>query len=185
MARSSSDAFLYVDGYNMIGCWPDLLETRDRHGLEAARNKLIEALVGFSAYQGYVTEIVFDAHYQTTPENREIITKNLSAHYTAYQQSADTYIELICARFRNQIERFNHRLIVATSDRTQQSVVSGYGAEWMSAQRLHSEVESATQRIRRQQKTNGRSRHRGLFHSLDSKAQQQLTRMRFGTTGKL
>jgi hypothetical protein len=168
----------------MIGSWPDLQQVRDRYGLEAARDKLIEALVSFTTYQGYITEIVFDAHQQATPASREIITKDLVIHYTDYQQTADTYIELACSRFRHQIERFSHRLIVATSDRAQQQVVAGYGAEWISARRLHSEVESATQRIRQQQRSRSRSSRRMLFHSLDPQAQKQLTQLRFGTTGK-
>jgi len=38
-----------------------------------------------------VTQIVFDAQYQNTGSNQEIITQNLSVYYTDFGQTADTY----------------------------------------------------------------------------------------------
>ena len=61
MARSEPQAFLLVDGYNVIGAWSELKQARDCEGLETARWQLVETLTNYSAFQGYATEVVFDA----------------------------------------------------------------------------------------------------------------------------
>lgn len=179
MSRSFQ-AILLVDGYNIVGAWDSLRLCRDRDGLEAAREQLIADLINYSAFQGFDTQIIFDAQYQETRRVAEVITQNLSVYYTDFGQTADTYIEKSCAQFRNDIRKFNHRLIVATSDRAQQLTVQGYGAEWMSAQRLSNEVELTAQRIQRKQRSERKSAGRFLSNSLDPIAQQRLSRLRLG-----
>ncbi len=180
MPRSSSQAILLVDGYNVIGAWPELKEARDRTGLEEARRHLIEALLGYTAFQGYDAEVVFDAQYQDTPGSREVVTSSVSIYYTDFKQTADTYIEMVCSRFRNDLRKFHQRLIVATSDRAQQQTVIGYGAEWMSAQRLLNEVESASRKVQQKRRQNGRSSRRFLAQQLNPEAQARLSQMRHG-----
>ena len=180
MIPPSPSATLLVDGYNIIGAWPLLLYTRDRNGLEAARWQLIEALVSYSAFQGFDTQIVFDAQYRNTPSNSEVITEHLSICFTDFEQTADTFIEKICADLNQELRKFKRRVIVATSDRVQQLMVTGYGAEWMSAQKLYHEVESTAQGIRRKNKANKQSSSRFLANSLDPKSRQRLAQLRMG-----
>lgn len=180
MTPPSPSAFLLVDGYNIIGSWQKLLTLRDRKGLEAAREQLIEVLIEYTAYQGYHTQIVFDAHYRASPGNVEEITNNLSVHFTDFGQTADTYIEKACATLRHELQKFQRRLIVATSDRAQQLTIIGYGAEWMSAHKLVQEVEFTNHRVRRKQKSKNQSPGRFLFSSLDPEAQKRLAQMRYG-----
>lgn len=182
MHPTSPQAVLLVDGYNIVGAWHHLKKTRDVDSLEAARWQLIEALINYSAYNDFATQIVFDAQYQQTACNQEVKTENLSVYYTNFGETADTYIEKTCASYFRQYIHKSHlsRLIVATSDRTQQLMVMGYGAEWMSAQQLGYEVESACQRAKRQQKTRKHSSSRFLANSIDAKARQRLAQMRFG-----
>lgn len=171
-----------VDGYNIIGAWHYLKKTRDVDGLEAARWQLIEALINYSAYKDFATQIVFDAQYQQTPGVREIKTENLAVYYTNFGETADTFIEKSCASyFRQYIHKSAlSRLIVATSDRTQQLMVMGYGAEWMSAQQLGCEVESTFTKAKLQQKPRKQSSSRFLASSIDPKARASLAQMRFG-----
>ncbi len=166
-----------VDGYNVVGIWPQLRRVRDQLGLEEARRQLVEALVNYSAFQGFDTQVVFDAQYRDTPISREVITRNLCIHYTDFGQTADTYIEKACAVFRQDIRKFNHRLIVATSDRAQQLTVVGYGAEWMSAERLAAEVEAIGRRVQRRQQKPHKPSARFLANSLDPIAQQRLAQL--------
>ncbi|NEQ29443.1 MAG: NYN domain-containing protein [Leptolyngbya sp. SIO4C5] len=180
MARSPTRAILLIDGYNIIGAWPELQHARDSVGLEQARSQLTEVLINYSAFKGFNTRLVFDAYYQQTPCVRERITQNLAVHYTDFGQTADTYIEKACAKFRNDVRKFNHRLIVATSDRAQQLTVVGYGAEWMSAERLALDVNVAQQRVKQKLRPQKRSPKRSLISSLDPQAQEQLTKLRFG-----
>lgn len=180
MTPPPPSAILLVDGYNVIGAWPSLVRIRDRNGLEAARWQLIEALVGYTAFEGFNTQIVFDAHYRDCPGNTEIITDNLSVCFTDFGQTADTLIERACAEIRQELRNFQKRLIVATSDRAQQQTVVGFGAEWMSAQKLAYEVEATVQRVKRKNKPNHKSSSRFLASSLDPKARQRLAELRMG-----
>jgi uncharacterized protein len=180
MPRTSPQAVLLVDGYNIVGHWRELKQMRDQEGLAAARRQLIEALVNYSAYQGFNTQVVFDAQYRDTPMSREVITQHLLVHYTNFGQTADTYIEKTCADFRYDLRKFQQRLIVATSDRAQQLTVVGYGAEWMSADQLAHDVDFITRRVKSRQKSTHKPASRFLFNALDPQAQQKLTKLRYG-----
>lgn len=183
MSPSSHQAILLVDGYNIIGDWSDLKQCRDRDGLEVARRQLVECLINYSASVAYRTKIVFDAHYQDTPRSTEQHTPDLSVHYTAFAETADTYIEKFCAKFeRRKYQQESTRLIVATSDRAQQLTVVGYGAEWRSAQMLAREVEQAANKTksRTTRQTKRQPCGRFLFNALDPSAQQRLKQMQRG-----
>lgn len=179
MSPSIAPAVLLVDGYNIIGAWPCLKKTRDHVGLEAARSELVQTMTSYSAFQGYQTQLVFDAQYQNTPSNREVITELLTVHYTDFGQTADTYIEKTCASFRHQIaQSLISRVIVATSDRAQQLMVQGYGAEWLSAHQLCGEVESTVCRMRYKYQSRKSSKGRFLANAIDAKARERLAELR-------
>ncbi len=181
MSRSLLQAVLLVDGYNIIGAWPCLKKTRDYDGLEAAREELVEVMTNYSSFQGYATQIVFDAHYQNTASNKETITHLLSVYYTDFGQTADTYIEKSCASFRHQIaQALISRVIVATSDRAQQLMVQGYGAEWLSANQLCNEVKTTICRMRDKYQSRRQSQSRFLANSIDARARQRLAELRMG-----
>ncbi|MBD2571255.1 NYN domain-containing protein [Anabaena lutea] len=181
MPRSIIPSILLVDGYNIIGAWPCLKKTRDDAGLEAARGELVEAITNYSAFQGYEAQIVFDAQYQNTASSRETITDFLTVHYTDFGQTADTYIEKSCASLRHKIAQcLISRVIVATSDRAQQLMVQGYGAEWLSAHQLCGEVETTVCRMRHKYQTRKQSKSRFLANAIDAKARQRLAELRMG-----
>ena len=71
---------LLVDGYNMIGAWPDLRKLRD-NDLAGARDLLIEKMAEYQAYMGYRVIIVFDAHMVEGIEKKaKIIRLTLYLH---------------------------------------------------------------------------------------------------------
>jgi uncharacterized protein len=177
---TAPDAILFIDGYNIVGAWHDLKKIRDRTGLEEARRALVHHLTGFAAYNGYNTQLIFDAQYTALGATEEIITDFLTIHYTSPNETADTFIEKACANFRHDLRKFHQRLIVATSDRAQQLTVIGYGAEWMSAEQLWHEVDFTNTRVRNKQKNKSKSSGRFLMNSLDPEAQAKLDRLRFG-----
>ena len=178
---SSYQAFLLVDGYNIIGSWSDLKKSRDNYGLEAARDSLIESLINYSPMVSYRTQVVFDAHYQRTPCHVEEYTPLVSAYYTAFAETADTYIEKFCATSKHQqdLDR-DLRLIVATNDRAQRHMVLGYGAECISSQRLAGEVEITARKITQKKRPAKKSSGRFLLHALDPAAQKRLRQLRYG-----
>jgi len=181
MLRTSAPSILLVDGYNIIGAWPCLKKTRDHSGLEASRGELIETMISYSSFQGYETQIVFDAQYQNSSSNKETVNPLLTVHYTDFGQTADTYIEKVCASLRQQVaQSLVSRVIVATSDRVQQLTVQGYGAEWLSAQQLCGEVKSTVSRMRHKYQPQKPSKSRFLVNTLDPHARQRLADLRMG-----
>lgn len=178
MTGSTSEAILFVDGYNIIGAWPELIELRDRQSLDVARTQLAESLANYSAYQGFETLLVFDAYGQRQTHHSERFTQHLSIHYTSFGQTADSYIEISCAKFRNDLRKFEKRLIVATSDRAQQLTVIGYGAEWMSAAQLGMDVQLSEQKVKHRQKPQKQSKQRFLSKSLNPDMQAKLAKLR-------
>lgn len=180
MSKSMKRAVLLVDGYNMIGLWPKLQASHYFKGLEIARRDLVEILVNYSAVEDLDTKLIFDSQHQYTPKVKEMITNNLSVHFTDYGQTADTFIEKFCATYRHQFKLSGQRLIVATSDRVQRLTVEGYGAELMSAQQLAQSVDHIARRYHRRYKSGKQTTSRFLFSSLDAEAQKRLTKMRMG-----
>jgi uncharacterized protein len=189
MPPSRKQAVLLVDGYNVIGAWTDLhdrqtkqnpLQSGSRAELEAAREKLVEALINYSAYEDYQTKVVFDAYSRDAPAYGEVITPNLSIHYSDFLETADTYIEKFCAAFRHDLQYSASRLIVATSDRAQQMTAIGFGAEWISSLQLISDVDFSAKRSKRRHRPQKQSAGRFLFNSLDPKAQARLSALRHG-----
>ncbi|MEL7227661.1 MAG: NYN domain-containing protein [Cyanobacteria bacterium P01_D01_bin.36] len=179
MAKKAAQAILLVDAYNIVGAWRELVELKDNRGLDAAREALIAALANYSAYQEFETWAVFDAYEQRTPASQESITRHLSVHYTGYGQTADSYIERACAKFRNDSRKFTQRLIVATSDNVHRQTVVGYGAEGISALQLQNEVISISKKVQQRQKAK-KNRSGRVFAALNPDVQAQLTRMRLG-----
>jgi len=179
MANKPSQAILLVDAYNIVGAWAELITLKDEKGLDTAREALIGRLANYSAYQEYETWAVFDAYEQRSPASQEEITKHLSVHYTGYGQTADSYIERACSKFRKDARKFTQRLIVATSDNVHRQTVVGYGAEAMSALQLQNEVISVHRQVQRRQKTK-KKRSGRFFANLNPDVQAQLTRMRLG-----
>ncbi|MGB8698634.1 MAG: NYN domain-containing protein [Thermosynechococcaceae cyanobacterium] len=178
---ASREATLLVDGYNIIGVWTPLALSRDRDGLMVARDKLVGELTNYSAFQGYQTRLVFDAHLRRdSAGNAEAVTDLLEIYYTEFGETADSHIEQFCAQARFRTHASRQRLIVATSDRAQQLTVMGYGAEWMSAHQLISDIECVAQKIQRKQTSNAKKNPRLLSHSLDPSAKKKLERWRHG-----
>ncbi|HEY9887991.1 MAG TPA: NYN domain-containing protein [Candidatus Obscuribacterales bacterium] len=157
MKSSPPQPLLFVDGYNIIGAWPQLAKLRDAQSLGVARDRLIEELTNYSAYQGFKTRIVFDAYGQQQRSLAETVTTDVSIHYTDFGQTADTCIERWCAELQREVRYLNLRLIVATSDQAHRNTVTGYGAEWMSAQRLALDLEYAVSQGRQNHRAKGKS----------------------------
>jgi uncharacterized protein len=187
MSASSASVLLLVDGYNMIGAWKTLKPDAssgsmfsDRSHLEASRLRLVRDLIDYSAFQGYTTQVVFDAQQRDCPGNCEQMSAQLTIYFTDFGQTADSYIERYCSLARHDYSPLPQRIIVATSDRAHQLTVVGYGAEWMSAQQLFLDVQSVHNLIRQKQRTDQQSARRSLAHRLDPVAKQRLEQMRRG-----
>jgi uncharacterized protein len=184
---SNAYPWLLVDGYNIIGAWKTFLPKAQRHrsifaspeALEAARLKLIHLLTDYSAFQGYATQLVFDAYNREGNGHSEYFGHYLSVHFTESGQTADTYIEKVCALISGNRHQSPQRVIVATSDHVHKAMVLGYGAEWMSAQRLADDVNLVKHLIRQKQQSHKKIARRVLAHQLDPIAKQRLEQLRY------
>ena len=117
---------LLVDGYNMIGAWPQLQHLKE-NSFEEARDVLIQHLAEYQAYTGYRVIVVFDAH----------MVKGIEKKRTNHR------VEVIFTR-ENDIRTQIH---VATSDFTEQWAIFGQGALRKSARELLREIEVIERKI--------------------------------------
>ncbi len=138
---------LIVDGYNIIGAWPKLIELKNKD-LSAARDYLVEKMAEYQAFTGFQVIVVFDAHYVQGNEKKYINYK-VDVIFTKENESADERIEKLASLLNNRKTQIH----VATSDLTEQWVIFGQGALRKSARELLNEMMSIEQNIARDVKT--------------------------------
>ncbi|MBA4536997.1 NYN domain-containing protein [Bacillus aquiflavi] len=132
---------LIVDGYNIIGAWPELIKLK-RKNLSAARDRLIEKMAEYRAYTGFRVIIVFDAHFVKGIEKKH---KNyqIEVIFTRENESADECIEKLAIKLSN----IKTQVHVATSDYTEQWAIFGQGALRKSARELLNEMNMIEKQI--------------------------------------
>lgn len=145
---------LLVDGYNMIGDWPELKTLRDK-SLAEARDRLVEKMAEYQAFKGWEVKIIFDAH-MVSGVGRKYNNYLVDVIYTREKETADERIEKLVGELKN----IETRVHVATSDYAEQSVTFGSGALRKSARELRVEMEVVEQNISR--KVKEQSKHDNL-----------------------
>ncbi|HEU4962512.1 MAG TPA: NYN domain-containing protein [Bacilli bacterium] len=137
---------LIVDGYNIIGAWPDLRSLKVE-SLEAARDGLIDALKDYKAFTGREVIVVFDAHLSVGRQAEETIG-GVHILYTKENETADELIERLV--YEREAKKSRGHIYVATSDYVEQQVTFGEGALRISARELRIDVVAARKEIREQ-----------------------------------
>lgn len=132
---------LLVDGYNIIHAWPELKEI-SKESLEEARHALIEIMQDFQGYRDYRIIVVFDAYMISGGLERKERFGQLEVVFTKENETADHYIE----RWADDAPK-NIRVLVATSDHLQQTIVLSRGAVRISARELWEQVKSFRKEI--------------------------------------
>ncbi|MCQ6281468.1 NYN domain-containing protein [Bacillus sp. EB600] len=132
---------LIVDGYNIIGAWPELKALRDKD-LAAARDLLIEKMAELQAYSGYRVIVVFDAYIVQGTE-KKLKSHKVEVIFTKENETADERIEKLAIQLSNRKTQIH----VATSDYTEQWAIFGQGALRISARELLTEVQQIEKRI--------------------------------------
>ncbi len=132
---------LLVDGYNIIGAWPELRELKNKD-LASARDRLLERMAEYQAYSGYRVIVVFDAHFVKGTEKKY---KNYKVEviFTRNNETADERIEKLAISLNNRKTQIH----VATSDFTEQWAIFGQGALRKSARELLIEMDSVEKKI--------------------------------------
>ena len=132
---------LIVDGYNMIGAWPELQKLKDQD-LAMARDRLIDILADYKGYTGIHVIVVFDAYIAKGKETR-YKNYNIDVIFTSENETADEKIEKLASELVSRTTR----VFVATSDSTEQWTVFGQGALRKSARELYTEIQEIEKQI--------------------------------------
>jgi predicted RNA-binding protein with PIN domain len=125
---------LLVDGYNIIGSWPELQELKNKD-LAAARDRLVEKMAEFQGYTGYRVIVVFDA-YGVQGLEKKYKNYQIDVIFTKENETADERIEKLAIALSNRRTQIH----VATSDFTEQWAIFGQGALRISARELQIEM---------------------------------------------
>jgi predicted RNA-binding protein with PIN domain len=134
--------FLIVDGYNIIGAWPELQKLRDIR-LEEARDRLIDLLADYQAYSGITVIAVFDA-YRIPGLGGKYSQSKLRILYTKEKETADELIERLVGELLGR----RRQVYVATSDMMEQHVIFGKGALRLPAGELLTKLDQSRHEIR-------------------------------------
>lgn len=128
------EAYLLVDGYNIIYAWKELKELATV-SLDGARGKLQDILCDYQGMKGCQVMVVFDA-YRLQGHPVEVLDyHNIRVVFTKEAETADQYIEKFAVRHAKE-----YSITVATSDGLEQVIIRGQGCALLSAKDLQEEI---------------------------------------------
>ncbi len=136
------EAYLLVDGYNIIFSWPEL-NALAQDNMDGARSKLIDMLSNYQAVKKNKIILVFDAYRVEGRREEMFQMHHIFVVYTGEAQTADQYIE----KFSHQNQK-KYQITVATSDGLQQMIIRGAGSRLLSARELKEDIEQTNQHVR-------------------------------------
>lgn len=166
---------LLVDGYNMIGAWPELASLKSEK-LEDARDALLDMLSDYQSYAGLVLIVVFDAFRVSGTGAEYRHKKKMKVVYTRERETADECIERLVGEWTS----VRRNIYVATSDLIEQHVAFGKGALRVSARELRLEVKQSRSDIKTAIEHVDQIKKNPLGGALPEDVQQKLERMRRG-----
>jgi hypothetical protein len=139
------EEYLFIDGYNIINAWPELIEAKSV-SLETARDKLVDILSDYAAQTGTKIIVVFDAHHVEGGCGARYFINGVEVVFTREGETADAYIERTVDSMGKK-----DKIRVATSDWIEQQIVMGRGAIRVSARELRNEIMALVEKRRRQE----------------------------------
>lgn len=159
---------LIVDGYNIIGAWPELNKLKEI-SLEEARDRLVDLLAEYQSYSGKRIIVVFDA-YQVPGIGGKYWQSALEVLFTKEKETADSMIERLVAEWSNR----RTQVYVATSDFVEQSVTFGQGALRLPARELLHSVKQSVKEMKHRLEEQATAKIRNTFDSKLSREQRNL-----------
>ncbi|KRO18047.1 YacP-like NYN domain-containing protein [Lacticaseibacillus saniviri] len=126
---------MIVDGYNVIGNWPELAKLKAEDHFDVARDRLLDVLAEYRSYEDRQIIVVFDAMY--VPGMGKSFAKwDLDVIFTKEDQTADSYIEQLAQKLNTHL----NQLTVVTSDQAEQWTIFSRGALRISSREFLQEV---------------------------------------------
>ncbi len=132
--QGKREAYLLVDGYNVIFAWDDLKELAEIN-LDGARGKLLDILCNYQAVKKCSLIAVFDAYRLKGHPTEMFDYHNIHVVYTREAETADRFIE----KFAHDNSK-KYDITVATSDGLEQIIIRGEGCKLLSARDLWEEI---------------------------------------------
>ena len=130
-----------VDGYNMIGAWPEFRQIKD---ISQSRELLIHMLADFAGFSGNEVMLVFDGYKGDKMKTAEEVISGITVIFTKRSETADHFIERTVDERMADLPRFSRDAIrVATSDATEQNVIFTRGAVRIPAKEMHSIIKTS------------------------------------------
>ena len=170
--KKPREEYLLVDGYNIIFAWEDLKELA-AVDIHAAQDKLMDILSNYQGYKKCTLILVFDA-YKVEGHAEEVIPyHNIHVVYTKEAETADQYIEKTVHKIGRQ-----YQVTVATSDRLEQIIILGQGAQRISAKGLREEIDQASREIRQDWKAHRQSSKNYLFDNASAEVADFVEKVR-------
>lgn len=165
---------LIVDGYNIIGAWPELVKLK-QISLEEARDRLIYLLAEYQSFSGMKVYLVFDAYY-VPGTGKKYSQHKLAVYYTKEKVTADEYIERLV---REHMGR-RKQIYVATSDMMEQHVIFGLGALRLPAGELLVKMRQSRREIRSKIAEEANRKHNTLDNKMSDQMKQLFEKWRRG-----
>lgn len=167
---------LLVDGYNVLGAWPQLTKGRT---LDESRTELIHRLSDYAVFTGQQVILVFDAWQSDATFHSIEHSSALEIVYTTSGETADHYIERTSAELCEKVVQERIKLRVASSDGVEQTVVMGRGALRISSRELI--IEMRQTKAQEARLINERPvKNHTIMSRLPSDVQEKLEKMRRG-----
>lgn len=138
------EAYLLVDGYNVIFAWDELKELAEKN-LDGARGRLLDLLCNYQAVKGCQLIAVFDAYRLAGHPTEVSDYHNIHVVFTKEAETADQYIE----KFAHE-NSHKYDVTVATSDGLEQIIIIGEGCRLMSSRELKEDIERLSREIVRE-----------------------------------
>lgn len=134
---------LLIDGYNVIGNWPELNKLKLSDRLADARDQLIDIISEYQKYRNLDMKIIFDAMYVPGLSKKDK-KHNLDIIWTNKDETADSYIEAYTKRKQSRFVQ----VVVVTSDQAEQWTVFSNGALRISSRELWRDVKHSKEEIK-------------------------------------
>lgn len=138
----AKNQILIVDGYNVIGSWPNLSKLKNQDRLSQARDELLHALAEYRKIEEVRMIVVFDAMY--VPGIKETFNVfDLEVVFTPEDQTADSYIEALSDELNSPL----NTVTVVTSDQAEQWTVFSRGAYRISSPEFKTRIDNVKKEI--------------------------------------
>ena len=166
------EAYLLVDGYNIIFAWEELKQLAEDN-IMSARDRLMDILSDYQGFRKMTLILVFDAYKVEGNPGTIFKYHNIYVVYTKEAETADQYIEKTVHKIGRR-----HHVTVATSDALEQVIILGQGGHRISAQGLQNEILLAKQELREEHLEKTSKGKRYLFDEASDEMTEYVDRMR-------